>query len=84
MEGEVQQASEIDSTIRFLQRSIAEQDEQIIAALRKGEDTAELERKVADDLRKARGFQHIFTRRDNEPGLRSRLDVNARRYGFRC
>lgn len=59
MEGEVQQASEIDSTIRFLQRSIAEQDEQIIAALRKGEDTAELERKVADDLIKLNGLQHI-------------------------
>jgi hypothetical protein len=83
MEGEVQQASEIDSTIRSLQRSIAEQDEQIIAALRKGEDTAELERKVADDLIKLNGLQHIFSRRDNEPGLRSRLDVNARRYGFR-
>lgn len=55
----MQQASEIDSTIRSLQRSIAEQDEQIIAALRKGEDTAELERKVADDLIKLNGLQHI-------------------------
>ena len=63
----MQQASEIDSTIRSLQRSIAEQDEQIIAALRKGEDTAELERKVADDLMKLNGLQHIFSRRDNEP-----------------
>jgi len=45
----VQQASEIDSRIRSLQRSIAEQDERIIAALRKGEDTAELERKLSDD-----------------------------------
>ena len=48
-EVQVQQASEIDSRIRSLQRSIAEQDERIIAALRKGEDTAELERKVSDD-----------------------------------
>ena len=55
----MQQASEIVSTIRSLQRSIAEQDEQIIAALRKGEDTAELERKVADDLIKLNGLQHI-------------------------
>lgn len=45
----MQQASEIDSRIRSLQRSIAEQDERIIAALRKGEDTAELERKLSDD-----------------------------------
>jgi len=45
----VQQASEIDSRIRSLQRSIAEQDKRIIAALRKGEDTAELERKLSDD-----------------------------------
>jgi|KBSSwiS6_1023812.scaffolds.fasta_scaffold351685_1 hypothetical protein len=48
-EVQVQQASEIDSRIRSLQRSIAEQDERIIAALRKGEDTAELERKLSDD-----------------------------------
>jgi len=62
-EVQVQQASEIDSRIRSLQRSIAEQDERIIAALRKGEDTAELEREVSDDLTTLNGLRNAFSRR---------------------
>lgn len=42
----MKQANENDSLIKSLLWSIAEQDEHIIAVLRKGEDTAELERKV--------------------------------------
>ena len=62
----MKQASEIDLMIKSLQRTIAERDERIIAALRKGEDTTELERKVADDLMKLNGLRNISSpRRDN-------------------
>jgi hypothetical protein len=63
MEVQVQQASEIHSRIRLLQRSIAEQDERIIAALRKGEDTAELERKVSNDLTTLNHLRNLLSRR---------------------
>jgi hypothetical protein len=56
MEGQVQQANEIDSMIQ-LEAAIADQDECIIAALMKGEDTAQLEAKVAADLLKLNGLR---------------------------
>ena len=59
----MQEAREIHSRIRSLQRSIAEQDERIIAALRKGEDTAELERKVSNDLTRLNNLRNILSRR---------------------
>jgi hypothetical protein len=65
LEGQVKQANENDSLIRSLLWSIAEQDEHIIAVLRKGEDTAELERKVADDLIKLNRLRNALSRSDN-------------------
>lgn len=61
----MKQANENDSLIRSLLWSIAEQDEHIIAVLRKGEDTAELERKVADDLIKLNRLRNALSRSDN-------------------
>jgi uncharacterized damage-inducible protein DinB len=57
--------------IKSLLWSIAEQDEHIIAVLRKGEDTAELERKVADDLIKLNRLRNALSRRDNRLCLAS-------------
>jgi hypothetical protein len=71
LEGQVKQANENDSLIRSLLWSIAEQDEHIIAVLRKGEDTAELERKVADDLIKLNRLRNALSRSDNRLCLAS-------------
>jgi hypothetical protein len=72
LDGGASAASERDpSRIRLLQRSIAEQDEHIIAALRKGEDTAELERKVSNDLTTLNGFRNALSRRVKQFSLTS-------------
>jgi hypothetical protein len=71
LEGQVKQANENDSLIKSLLWSIAEQDEHIIAVLRKGEDTAELERKVADDLIKLNRLRNALSRGDNRLCLAS-------------
>ena len=67
----MKQANENDSLIKSLLWSIAEQDEHIIAVLRKGEDTAELERKVADDLIKLKRLRNALSRSDNRLCLAS-------------